>query len=85
MKRYSRKAFIRYFEKLPPRSKPCAGKVDKFGSRACPLVVSGFVDSNGEALYLDSELTAKIDVYCIWKWSLLSAARIVRIAKELGE
>lgn len=80
MKKYSRKALIRYFEKLPPRSRPCPENEE-----ICPLVVAGFARTVDSAETKDKELTNALDAASAerWDWHGLTAARIVRIAKSL--
>ena len=77
VKKYTRKGLIRYFEKLPPRSKPCPLHV-------CPIMA--FSDGRFSG-FDDCQLAMRFDHACnirpIGKrgWHNLTAARIVKIAK----
>ena len=72
MKKYSRAKLIRYFEKLPPRSRPC--------KEACPIATYLGLDWSIDAVRYDQRLAFAID--CLESsWSDLTAARIAKIAK----
>ena len=88
MKKYTRKALIRYFEKLPPRSRPC--------KEACPIATfmgPEFINNydspeqaSTEAQFLDPALADCIDYsrYICDEpniWRRFTAASIVSIAK----
>ena len=75
MKRYTRKGLIRFYEKLPLRSRPC--------KHGCPIAVYMHMESSTDAAFLDIALTGPIDA-AVWDsrgWGNLTAARIVKIAK----
>jgi hypothetical protein len=87
MKRYSRKALIRFFSKLPPRSRPCKQGL-------CPIAVfmgrqfikrfpSDYCAST-RAVELDEQLADAVDLSVERYWDTITAARIVKIAKSLG-
>ena len=85
MKKYTRKGLIRFFEKLPPRSRPC--------KEACPIAVflgAKFIESRMsleaasiEAMEFDPILAERIDLASVTDgmWPKLTAAQIVKIAK----
>ena len=89
MKKYTRKGLIRFYEKLPPMSRPC-----KHG--ACPIAVfmgPSFIASyeservaSTAAMWLDQVLADCIDsvdttVDNCDVWPRLTAAEIVELAK----
>ena len=85
MKKYTRKGLIRFFEKLPPRSRPCKPDV-------CPIAVfmgPGFIesypapgDASMGAIGFDNCLADFIDEAAgLRGWGSLTAAQIVKIAK----
>ena len=75
MKKYTRKGLIRYFEKLPPRSRPC-----KVGD--CPIARYLKLDSSGAALEYDIALAVAFDKDKMHpRWCDYTAAQIVKIAK----
>ena len=75
MKRYTRKGLIRFYEKLPPSSRPCRW--------LCPIAVYMHMESSTDAMVLDPHLTGAIDAASEGSsgWGNLTAARIVKIAK----
>jgi hypothetical protein len=85
MKKYSRKALIRFFSKLPPRSRPCKDGL-------CPIATMLGLPpgdyrgrSNHKAAQRDRLLAQEFDIQTMNAMGYpLTAARIVRIAKSLG-
>lgn len=77
-KKYSRKALIRFFEKLPPRSKPCKGDY-------CPIGFFLGIANSYEAAKYDKRLACAVDGASLsaGSWDDLTAARIVKIARSL--
>ena len=82
-KTYSRKALIKYFEKLPPDSRPCTE------GHHCPIGVFMGI-SNWAAERLDRPLSKQFDAATIYResegrssWHRLTSSRIIKIAKSV--
>ena len=75
MKKYTRKGLIKFYEKLPPRSRPCKW--------LCPIAAYMRMESSSDAVLLDPYFSENIDACSagLVGWGNLTAARIVKIAK----
>lgn len=77
---YSRRALIRFFSRMNPRKQPCL-------YWECPIAVAGYA-STEDAPDLDENFVEAVDLFCAnvygsnTAWDRLTAARIVRIARE---
>ena len=83
-KKYTRKGLIRYFEKLPPWSRPCREDVCPIATFMGPGFVASYTkpeDASIAAEELDPFLAEEIDIIHGGNWDNLTAARIVKIAK----
>ena len=87
MKKYTRKGLIRYFEKLPPRSRPCKAGACPIAVFMGPVFITRHVSpaaASTTAIGFDPALAGVIDARLdnlIEGWCRLTAARIVKIAK----
>ena len=85
MKRYTRKGLIRYFEKLPPKSRPCQTDVCPIATFMGPKFVANYpepADASVAAMRFDPLLASAIDASDDRDdWTTLTASKIVKIAK----
>ena len=68
MKRYTRKGLIRFYEKLPPRSRPCQTDVCPIATFMGPKFVANYPEPADASDDRDD-------------WTTLTASKIVKIAK----
>ena len=81
MKKYTRKGLIKFFEKLPPRSRPCK-PLNPTSELRCPIGVFLDDDRWGICAKHDPPVALAFDVvFGIGEWDRLTAAQIVKIAK----